>query len=64
MERLSLKVARVAAGLKQTDVAAALKVSRKTVAAWESGRSMPTVDKVEAICALLGRSYDAIQWKV
>ena len=64
MMRISLKAARINAGLKQTDMATALNVDRKTIGSWESGKSMPTADKVEPICALLGVNYDAIKWKV
>lgn len=61
--KLTLKGLRVNKGMLQTDVAVALKVTRKTVSAWESGKSMPTVDKIDAICALFGVSYDDIKWK-
>lgn len=62
--RMTLKAARINAGLKQTDMAVELGVDRKTIGSWESGKSMPKADKVEAICLLLGVSYDAIKWKV
>lgn len=62
--RISLKAARINAGLKQTDMAIALNVDRKTVGSWENGKSMPSVGKIDAICEVLGVSYDAIQWKV
>lgn len=61
--QLSLKALRHNAGLKQTDVAVALNVSRKTIGAWESGKSMPTPDKIDAICALYHVSYDDIRWR-
>lgn len=64
MMRISLKAARINAGLRQTDIAIALGVDRKTVGSWENGKSMPTADKVEPICAILGVNYDAIKWKV
>lgn len=62
--RISLKAARVHKGLTQEDVAAALNVTKKTVGAWESGKSMPKVDKIEALCSFLGFKYDDIQWRV
>jgi len=62
--QVSLKAARINAGLKQTDLALELNVNRKTISSWESGKSMPTADKVDSICAILGRSYDEIKWKV
>ena len=62
--KMTLKQLRVGRGFLQTDVAAALGVNRKTVSAWESGKSMPTVDKIDAICDLYKVSYDDIRWKV
>ena len=62
--QLTLRAARTNAGLRQTDMALALHVSRKTIGSWESGKSMPTADKIDAICALLGVSYDSIKWRV
>ena len=62
--QLTLRAARHNAGLKQTDMAIALNVNRKTIGAWESGKSMPPLAKIDAICALLGCSYDDIKWKV
>lgn len=63
MVQISLKAARINAGLKQTDMAYALGVDRKTISSWESGKSMPKADKIEVICSLLGVSYDSIKWK-
>ena len=62
--QVSLKAARINAGLTQTDLALELNVNRKTIGSWESGKSMPTADKLDAICAILGRSYDEIKWRV
>ncbi len=62
--RISLRAARVNKGLTQSDVGKALNVTKKTVGAWENGKSMPNVDKIDALCALLGVKYDDIQWKV
>lgn len=61
--QMTLKALRHNAGLLQTDVALALDVSRKTVGAWESGKSMPNPHKIDAICALFGVSYDNIKWR-
>lgn len=59
----TLKMLRISKDMLQSDVAAALGVNRKTISAWESGKSMPTVDKIDAICALYGVGYDEIKWK-
>lgn len=61
--KYTLKMLRVGKGLKQTDLALELNVNRKTIAAWEKGESLPTVDKIDAICEFFGVSYDDIKWK-
>lgn len=61
--KFTLKMLRVSKNLLQTDVANALNVNRKTVSAWEQGKSLPTVDKIDAICEFFGVSYDDIKWK-
>ena len=50
--KISLKAARVNAGLKQTDAAAAVGVLRDTVARWERGDTHPKTNQLEALCAL------------
>lgn len=60
--RISLKAARIDKDLRQVDVAVAVGVDKKTVGAWENGKSLPTADKIEALCAILGRTYDEIRW--
>lgn len=60
----TLKMLRIGKGLRQTDLAVALGVNRKTIAAWESGTSLPTVDKIDAICEFFAVSYDDIKWKL
>ena len=62
--RISIKAARTNAGLKQEDMAIALKVSRKTIGSWEKGKSLPTADMIDPICSLLGVKYDDIQWNL
>ena len=62
--RITLKAARTNKGLTQQDVGTAVGVSKKTVGAWESGKSSPNADKIDALCALYGCGYDDIQWKV
>ena len=61
--KYTLKMLRVGKGLKQTDLALELNVNRKTIAAWEKGESLPSVDKIDAICEFFGVSYDEIKWK-
>lgn len=61
--RFSLKALRINKGLRQTDLAVTLGVSRKTVAAWENGKAYPKADKIDGICKALGVGYDNIKWK-
>lgn len=61
--KYTLKQLRVGKNLKQTDLAMELNVNRKTIGAWESGKLMPRWDKIDAICAFFGVSYDDIKWK-
>ena len=61
--RMTLKALRITKGLKQTDVALALNVNRKTISAWEQGKSLPAVDMIDAICDFYGVRYDDIKWK-
>jgi DNA-binding XRE family transcriptional regulator len=61
--KYTLKMLRVGMGLKQTDLATTLGVNRKTISAWEIGKSLPAVDKIDAICEFFGVNYDDIKWK-
>ena len=61
--KYTLKMLRVGKGLTQEAMAAELKVNRKTISAWELGKSLPAVDMIDAICELFGVSYDDIKWK-
>lgn len=60
MVQMTLKAARVNAGLTQKEVAKKLNVSNKTVGSWENGASMPNGKYIEPICNLYGVSYDNI----
>ena len=58
MAKMTLRAARVNAGYGQKDAAKRLNVSNKTLCAWECGKSFPKADKIPAICALYGISFD------
>lgn len=60
MKKISMKAARVNAGLTQKQAADQLKVSRITLAHWESGATAPSAKRVDAICELYGMSYEDI----
>ncbi len=49
---MTLKAARINAGLKQREVAEKLNVSRETIGKWESGKTTPTIKQAAAICEL------------
>ena len=64
MDKISMRAARVDRNITQAELAKECKVTKKTVASWESGKSMPKADKIDLICHALGRGYDQIRWKV
>lgn len=61
--RISLRAARTNCNMTQNEVAERLRVTKKTVSSWENGKTLPALDKIEAICELYGLSYDDIQWR-
>ena len=50
--RISLKAARVNAGLTMEDVCKSLRVSKATVLNWEKGYTMPSAEKAIAMSEL------------
>lgn len=54
MKKISLKAARVNAGMTQTDVETKLGYARSTLTRWETGKCVPRADKLEALCNLYG----------
>ena len=52
MKKLSLKAARVNAGLTQEEAAQAINVTGKTLISWEKGVTHPTVDKLLRLCSI------------
>lgn len=58
--QISLKAARVNAELKQKDVAKAIHVDVATIIKWESGKTVPRADQLQALCKLYGISIDFI----
>jgi len=51
---LTLKGARVNAGLNQSDVAKAIKVTPTTIGNWEMGKTCPKIDQVFKLAKLYG----------
>lgn len=60
MLRISLKAARVNAGLSQKAVADNLGISNKTICSWEKGHTFPSAGYIDKLCKLYGVSYDEI----
>ena len=60
--RITLKAARINKNLTQQQVAEKVDVTKQTVGSWESGKTRPGIDKVEALCTLYGCTYDEIIW--
>lgn len=60
MPKLTLKAARVNAGIPQKQAAKELKVSNKTLSNWENGKALPKADKIVLICDLYQMDYNDI----
>ena len=60
MAKMTMRAARVNAGLSQKDAAKGLNISNKTLSNWESGKSFPKADKIPNICDLYNVLYDDI----
>lgn len=56
--KLTLKAARVNAGMTQDEVAEVLKKSKNTIVNYEKGRSTPDIETGKALAALYGLSVD------
>lgn len=50
--KITLKAARVNAGLNQSDVANELSVNITTVSNWESGKTKPSIENFRKLCEL------------
>lgn len=48
------------AGLSQEELGFQLNVTRQTVSKWETGQSLPEIDKVNGLCDLFGISADEL----
>lgn len=62
MAKITLKAARVNAGLRQKEVAEILGVSNKTLSSWESGETFPRADQVAKLCSLYRLTYNDINF--
>ena len=62
MVKITIRAARVNAGLSQKEAADRLGVSNKTLGNWEKGITFPPADKISAICELYGVPYDMLNF--
>ena len=62
MLKISLKAARINAGLTQKEAAKALGISNKTLHSWEKGDTSPSAEHIDAICDLYKLSYNDINF--
>ena len=62
MVKITLKAARVNAGLTQKRAAERLGVSNKTLCGWENGVTTPNIQYVDAMCEMYGVSYDNLNF--
>jgi DNA-binding XRE family transcriptional regulator len=58
--QISMRAARINAGMKQKDVAKLVGVSVATIGSWENGRSFPTYKRFLSLCHLYGLEQDQI----
>lgn len=63
MKAITLKAARVNAGLTQKQVEEQLGYARSTLTKWESGKCSPSAKKMKALCELYGISLGDIAIK-
>lgn len=52
--RITLKAARVNAGMTQAEAARAVGAEKSTIMRYETGRSMPKADMLEKLCKAYG----------
>ena len=62
MKKISLKAARVNAGLSQKEAAILLGISNKTLCSWENGKTFPDQPRIDKICVLYGVTYDMLDF--
>lgn len=58
--KITLRAARVNAGLTQAEVALALGVNIATVSSWETGKTKPSLENFRKLCALYKWPEDAV----
>ena len=59
--KVTIKAARVNAGLTQFVAAKRAKISKKTLSAYEQGERLPKVDVLNTLCQIYGCTMDDIK---
>lgn len=60
MSKITLKAARVNAGLTQGEVAEMLDVAKSTIRNWEKGTTLPKLPQFVELCRIYNVSFDNI----
>lgn len=60
MSKITLKAARVNAGLSQIEAAKRIGVAASTLRNWEAGKTFPNQPKIERMCEVYGISFDVL----
>ena len=63
MKNKRMKIARMEADMKQSDLAEAVGVTRQTTGLIESGEYNPTLNLCIAICEALGKTLNDLFWE-
>lgn len=58
--QITLRAARVNAGLRQIDAAEAINISKATLISWEAGKTSPKAWQMQQLCELYGIPIDHI----
>lgn len=62
MEKISLKAARINAGMTLEDAAELTGWSKNVINRWENGKVVPNVVKAEKLCEVYNIPMSAIRW--
>jgi transcriptional regulator with XRE-family HTH domain len=60
--QITLKAARVNAGITQSKAADVVKTTTRTISSWESGKTLPDIASFKTLCKLYGVSMDAVSF--
>lgn len=61
--KITLRAARINAGLSQGEVAKAVGVNITTMSSWETGKTKPTTDKFRKMCELYDWPEECIRFE-